>query len=137
MASRTSRRRFASRWRRSSSGVPGASAGSGSGFSSGPSETIVRYAVQVWLIAPVRTSSASTRTPTSIEVRQAALTVARRVTTSPTWMGERKRISSTAAVTTRPPARRVAAIAATSSHSFMIQPPWTLPAMFASCTPMR
>ena len=93
--------------------------------------------MQVWLIAPVRTSSASTRTPTSIEVRQAALTVARRVTTSPTWMGERKRISSTAAVTTRPPARRVAAIAATSSHSFMIQPPWTLPAMFASCTPMR
>jgi hypothetical protein len=91
----------------------------------------------VWLIVALRTSSASTRTPTSIDVRHAALTVPRSVTTSPTWIGERKRISSTAAVTTRPPASRVAAIAATSSHSFMIQPPWTLPAMFASWTPIR
>jgi hypothetical protein len=56
-------------------------------------------------------------------VRHAALTVARRVSTSPTWTGERNFISSTVAVTTRPPACRVAAIAATSSQSFMIHPP--------------
>ena len=31
----------------------------------------------------------------------------------------------------------VAAIAAASSHSFMIQPPCTLPARLASCTPVR
>ena len=88
-------------------------------------------------VSPLRMSSASTRTPTSIEVRQTALTVERSVMTSPTWTGERNRIPSTAAVTTRPPASRVAAIAAASSHSFMICPPWTLPAMLASCTPVR
>jgi hypothetical protein len=93
---------------------------------------MVKYAVQVCATSPVGTCSASTRTPTSIEVRQAALTVARSVMTSPTFTGERNFIASTAAVTTRPPARRVAAITATSSHSFMIHPPWTLPARFAS-----
>jgi hypothetical protein len=66
-----------------------------------------------------------------------ALTVARSVITSPTFTGARNFIASTAAVTTRPPARRVAAITATSSHSFITQPPWTLPARFASWTPVR
>lgn len=41
-ASRTSRRRFASRWRRSSSAVSGVRDGSGTGFSSPPSATIVK-----------------------------------------------------------------------------------------------
>jgi hypothetical protein len=45
---------------------------------------MVRYAVEVWATSRVRTSSDSTLTPTSIEVCQAALTVARKVTNWPT-----------------------------------------------------
>ena len=86
---------------------------------------------------PLPTFSDSTRTPTSMDVRHAALTVDHSVKRSPTWTGERNFISSTAAVTTRPPASRVAAITAASSQSFMICPPWTLPARLASWTPIR
>jgi hypothetical protein len=46
--------------------------------------TIVRYAVEVWVSSPERTFSASTRTPTSIELRQAAFTIAFTVSRSPT-----------------------------------------------------
>ena len=85
----------------------------------------------------VRTCSRSTRTPTSIEVRQAALTVARTVTRSPTSTGWRKIIRSTPAVTTRHPEWRIAAIPATSSQRDMIRPPWMLPAVLASPTPVQ
>jgi hypothetical protein len=61
--------------------------------------------------------------PTSIEVRQAAFTVAEQVTSSPTWTGRMNVIRSTAAVTTRLRQWRIAAIPATSSQSFMTTPP--------------
>jgi hypothetical protein len=60
-----------------------------------------------------------TRTPSSIDVRHVDGRPQRDHVAD--LDGERNFIASTAAVTTRPPARRVAAIAATSSHSFMIQ----------------
>jgi hypothetical protein len=41
------------------------------------------------------------------------------------------------AVTTRIPQWRMAAIPATSSQRCMIFPPWTLPAVFASDTPIQ
>src|SRR5215212_1036775 len=44
---------------------------------------------------------------------------------------------SMAAVTTRPLLCRTAAMPATSSHSRMIRPPCTLPALFASATPIQ
>ena len=50
---------------------------------------------------PVRGSSVSTRTPTSMEVCQTALTLAWKVTSSPTWMGTMKVMRSMLAVTTR------------------------------------
>src|SRR5918994_3735354 len=76
-------------------------------------------------------SSASTRTPTSIEVRPTSLTEACTDTTSPTLTGCRKLIWSSEAVTTGPPACRLAAIPAAVSISFMISPPCTLPMMLA------
>ena len=85
--------------------------------------------------SPLRTFSASTRTPTSIELRQAAFTVAFTVSRSPTSTGCRKVIRSMAAVTTRRPEWRTAAIPATSSQRCRITPPCTLPAMFASAIP--
>ena len=80
---------------------------------------------------PLSISSASTRTPTSIEVRPTSFTDARTSTTSPTRTGCRKLISSIVAVTTGPPAWRLAAIPAAVSISFMISPPWTLPMKLA------
>src|ERR671912_16180 len=76
-------------------------------------------------------SSASTRTPTSIEVRPTSFTDACTKTTSPTLTGCRKLIWSSEAVTTGPPACRLAAIPAAVSISFMISPPCTLPMMLA------
>ena len=91
----------------------------------------------MWRRSPVRGSSASTRTPTSIEVRQAALTVARQVSSSPTWTGSVNVIRSIPAVTTRRPQWRIAAIAAASSQVFITMPPWTKPAVLASWTPAQ
>lgn len=91
----------------------------------------------MWSTVPLRTSSDSTRTPTSIEVRQAAFTLALTVTRWPTKTGWRNVMRSMAAVTTRVPQWRIAAMPATSSQSFMIVPPWTLPAVFASVTPIQ
>ena len=76
--------------------------------------------------------SASTRTPTSIDVLQTALTQARQRSSSPTYTGSVKVIRSIPAVTTRQPLWRIAAIPATSSHIRMTTPPWTKPAEFAS-----
>ena len=91
----------------------------------------------MWVTSRVRTFSDSTRTPTSIEVRQAALTVARTVTSEPTSTGWRNVIRSMPAVTTRSPEWRTAAMPATSSHMCRITPPWTLPARLASPTPIQ
>ena len=51
--------------------------------------------------------------------------------------GCRNVIRSIAAVTTRRPEWRTAAIPATSSQRYMITPPCTLPAMFASAIPIQ
>ena len=59
------------------------------------------------------------------------------MTSSPTKTGWRKVIRSIAAVTTRWPECRIAAMPATSSHSFMIVPPCTLPAVLASGMPIH
>ena len=80
----------------------------------------------------MRASSASTRTPTSIDVRHAALTVARQVSSSPIEIGSTKVTRSTPAVTTRRPQWRIAAIAAASSQVFITTPPCTKPAALAS-----
>ena len=87
--------------------------------------------------SPERTCSASTRTPTSIDVRHAALTVARTVTSIPTKIGCSKVMRSIPAVTMRVPQWRIAAIPATSSHMRMISPPCTLPAEFDSVMPIQ
>src|ERR671924_241607 len=81
--------------------------------------------------------SDSTRTPTSIEVRQAAFTVAFTVTSWPMTTGCMKFIRSMAAVTALCPECRTAAIPATSSQRCMITPPCTLPAMLASPGPIQ
>jgi len=65
---------FASCIRRTSSSVCGVSCGMGYGAASASRATIVKYAVSEWREAPSRRFSASTRTPTSIDVRHAALT---------------------------------------------------------------
>ena len=91
----------------------------------------------MWRTSPVRGLSASTRTPTSIDVRHAALTVDLKLISSPTWMG--------AGTSSGPWPRsrragcewRIAAIPAASSHSFITTPPWTKPAMFASVGPIQ
>jgi hypothetical protein len=59
--------------------------------------------VFVWRTSPASGRSASTRTPTSIEVRHTALTDARSVSSSPMWIGSLNVIRSMPAVTTRPP----------------------------------
>ena len=82
-------------------------------------------------------SSAVTRTPTSIEVRQAAFTLAWTVRSWPTWTGCRNVIRSIAAVTTRNPECRTAAMPATSSQKRMITPPCTYPAVFESAMPSQ
>ena len=79
----------------------------------------------MWRSRPSRGCSASTRTPTSIEVRQAALTEAVNVTSSPMWIGSRNVIRSMPAVTTRQRECRTAARPATSSQSFITVPPCT------------
>ena len=85
----------------------------------------------------MRMFSAVTRTPTSIDVRQAALTLACTVSSWPTCTGWRNVIRSIAAVTTRQPECRTAAMPATSSQRCMITPPWTLPAVFESAMPIQ
>ena len=91
----------------------------------------------MWRWSPVRGFSASTRTPTSIEVRQAAFTFAEQVTSSPTLTGRMNVIRSMAAVTTRLRQWRIAAMPATSSQSFITIPPWTNPAELASPIPIH
>src|SRR4051794_11693521 len=72
-----------------------------------------------------------------MDVRQAALTLAENVTSSPTWTGVMKAMRSTPAVTTRQRECLTAAAPAASSQSFMTTPPWMNPALFASSTPIH
>ena len=90
----------------------------------------------MWVVRPVVTSSASTRTPTSSDVLPTSFTEARTVTRSPTCTGWRNDISSIETVTARPPQCLIAARPAAVSTSFMIVPPWTIPATFASASSM-
>jgi hypothetical protein len=83
------RRSCASRSRRASSGVDVSSGGTSAGRPSSSIATIVRYALFVCWTSPVRGFSASTRTPTSIDVRHTAFTRERKVTSFmivPPWM---------------------------------------------------
>src|SRR3954447_654735 len=95
------------------------------------------YALFVWRISPETGFSDCTRTPTSIDVRHTALTDAFSVSRSPTCTGATNVMRSTAAVTTRERAWRIAAVAAASSQSFITVPPWTNPAAFASEGPIH
>src|SRR5215208_764996 len=72
-----------------------------------------------------------------MELRHAAFTVAFTVTSWPTKTGWRKFIRSIAAVTTREPEWRTAAMPATSSQRCIITPPCTLPALLASEIPIH
>src|SRR3712207_7849083 len=60
-----------------------------------PRSTLFPYTTlfrsEVWVTSPVARSWASTRTPTSIEVRPVSFTHAFTVRTFPTWTGCRKR----------------------------------------------
>ena len=87
------------------------------------SATIVRYAVEEWRRSPVYGFSASTRTPTSIEERQTALTIDEQRRSSPTNTGVTNVIRSIPAVTTRRPECLIAASPAASSASRSTVPP--------------
>jgi hypothetical protein len=81
---------------------------------------------------PVISSSASTRTPTSMDVRPAKLTLDFMTTRSPRWIGSRKSTRSIDAVTTGARQCRNAEMAAHLSIIDMITPPKTCPMLFAS-----
>src|SRR5659263_543779 len=87
------------------------------------------------------TSSASTRTPISIEVRPVQLRLAFTRSRSLTCTGAWKSTRSIDAVITRPPECRAATMAAVLSMSLRIVLPWMLPPMLASswviCWTMR
>ena len=76
--------------------------------------------------------SASTRTPTSIELRQTAFTEAVQRSNSPTNTGVMKVIRSIPAVTTRRPECLIAARPPASSTSRITVPPWMKPPELAS-----
>jgi hypothetical protein len=76
------------------------SGGTSNGLPVASTATIVRYALLVCCSTPVAMSSASTRTPTSIEVRHTAFTEARNVSSWPRRIGRRNVIRPMAAVTT-------------------------------------
>src|SRR5205823_9795228 len=82
-ARRFSRRSFASRCRRCNSSVSATIGGTGRGLLSSSSATNTRYALDECTLRFFTKFSASTRTPTSIDVRPTSLTIARTVTTSP------------------------------------------------------
>ena len=86
----------------------------------------------MWLISPVRGFSASTRTPTSIEVRHAAFTDALQREQVADVDGLTNVIRSTPAVTTRRRRGGPRRAPAASSHSFITVPPCTNPAALAS-----
>ena len=102
------------------------------GRPSSSTATIVKYALLVWRTGPLPAAPPRRRTPTSIDVRQAAFTDALNVTRSPSSTRSRKIIRSTPPVTTRQRECRIAASAAASSHSFITVPPCTNPAWLAS-----
>src|SRR3954470_19638498 len=130
--SRFSRRVCASRSRRRSVSSSTRSGGTCVGRPSSSSATIVMYALLVCRFSPVPGRSASTRTPTSIDVFHAAFTDAQNVTRSPRFTGSLNVIRSTPAVTTRRCACRIAASPAASSHIFITTPPCTKPAVLLS-----
>src|SRR5437899_6378854 len=127
-ASRASRRSRAA----STSCVSASSSGSiftgtRRGRTSSPIFTNTRCELSVTARAPVATSSAQTRTPTSSEDVPPYSTCALRIAIWPTPTGWRKSISSIAPRTTWPRATRTAAsVPAWVIHS-IIRPPWIWP----------
>ena len=107
-ARRWSRRAWASAARCSCSSVCGSNAGSARVPPSPSSATKVQYALQQCTRWPVFRSSAITRTPISMLLRQALLTMDWSSTAMPRWMGARKCSPSMLAVTTGSPAKRMA-----------------------------
>ncbi|MTV26111.1 DUF4188 domain-containing protein [Nitriliruptoraceae bacterium ZYF776] len=120
--------------RRRSSSDSSASGGTATGVPSSLTATITRYALVVWRRSPPRHGSASTRTPTSREVRPTRLTRAWTMMRSPMCTGCSKLSSSIAAVTQTTPACRAAAVPAAESTSCMITPPCTLPTALTSAS---
>src|SRR5216117_96804 len=127
-ASRASRRsRAASTICVSASSSGSIFAGTRRGRTSSPIFTNTRCELSVTARAPVATSSAQTRTPTSSEDVPTYSTCALRIAIWPTLTGWRKSISSIAPRTTWPRATRTAAsVPAWVIHS-IIRPPWIWP----------
>src|SRR5579864_4620186 len=96
------------------------------------SATKVKYAEEVCWISPVTRFSTSTRTPTSIDVRNTRFTLERKTMSCPMWMGCRKLMWSTEAVTTEHLEWRTAANAAARSTRCITLPPRTFPRVLAS-----
>src|SRR2546425_646879 len=127
-ASRASRRsRAASTSCASASSFGSIFTGTRRGRTSSPIFTNTRCELSVTARAPVATSSAQTRTPTSSDDVPTYSTCALRIAIWPTLTGWRKSISSIAPRTTWPRATRTAAsVPAWVIHS-IIRPPWIWP----------
>ena len=87
-------------WRRRSSGVKGRSAGTATGLPPSSTATMVKKQLLTWRLSWVRMFSAITLMPTSIDEVPVWLTEAKKVTSSPTWIGWRNTTWSTLSVTT-------------------------------------
>src|SRR5437867_225983 len=127
-ASRSARRRRAASASRASAASAGAIfTGTGRGRMSSPIFTNTRWELSVTSRAPVLTSSAQTRTPTSSDDVPTYSTCAFRMAIWPTLTGWRKSMSSVAPRTTWPRATRPAASVPASVIHCIIRPPWIWP----------
>src|SRR2546425_673376 len=127
-ASRSARRcRSASASRASAASAGAIFTGTGRGRMSSPIFTNPRWELSVTSRAPVLTSSAQTRTPTSSDDVPTYSTCAFRMAIWPTLTGWRKSMSSVAPRTTWPRATRPAASVPASVIHCIIRPPWIWP----------
>src|SRR3989475_263950 len=127
-ASRSARRcRAASASRASAASAGAIFTGTGRGRMSSPIFTNTRWELSVTSRAPVLTSSAQTRTPTSSDDVPTYSTCAFRMAIWPTLTGWRKSMSSVAPRTTWPRATRPAASVPASVIHCIIRPPWIWP----------
>src|SRR3989442_435112 len=127
-ASRSARRRRAASASRASAASAGAIfTGTGRGRMSSPIFTNTRWELSVTSRAPVLTSSAQTRTPTSSDDVPTYSTCAFRMAIWPTLTGWRKSISPVAPGTPCPRAPPPAASVPASVIHCIIRPPWIWP----------
>src|SRR5881628_1676519 len=127
-ASRCARRRLAASARlASAASAASIFTGTGRGRMSSPIFTNTRWELSVTSRAPVLTSSAQTRTPTSSDDVPTYSTCAFRMAIWPTLTGWRKSMSSVAPRTTWPRATRPAASVPASVLHCIIRPPWIWP----------